>query len=117
MHWRRLFFNFLFQIRRKENEWLQEEAQRIRVESVRVMFLKRIFSKQFIWLFSFAFQHEYMSYMEKKIDKRQRTIITLSDYNQQEIKDLQTMKEEMVSAYEEKKTGRQSLENPFSKLT
>lgn len=55
--------------------------------------------------------------MEKKIDKRQRTIITLSDYNQQEIKDLQTMKEEMVSAYEEKKTGRHSLENPFSKLT
>lgn len=54
MHSRRFFFNFLFQIRRKENEWLQEEAQRIRVESVRVTFLKKIFSKQFMCLF-FAF--------------------------------------------------------------
>ncbi|KAJ8319103.1 hypothetical protein KUTeg_004194 [Tegillarca granosa] len=65
---------------RKEHEWLQQEAHRVRVES-----------------------HEYMSYMEKKTSKRQTTIITLSDHNKNEIKNLQLQKQIMEEEFDEKK--------------
>ncbi|XP_072028582.1 coiled-coil domain-containing protein 166-like [Amphiura filiformis] len=65
---------------RRENEWLQEEAHKTRIES-----------------------HEYMSYMSKKAHKRQSTIVTLSDQNQQEIRMIHEQKEEMLKEYEAKK--------------
>ena len=46
-----------------------------------------------------------MSYMEKKTSKRQTTIISLSDQNQQEIHDLHQQKQDMRYEYEEKKNG------------
>ncbi|KAK3705175.1 hypothetical protein QZH41_013963 [Actinostola sp. cb2023] len=67
---------------RRENEWLQEEAQQTRLES-----------------------HEYMSYMSKKTQKRQTTIISLSDRNQQEIQDINEQKETLLKDYEQKKEG------------
>jgi len=68
-----------------ENEWLQSEAQKIRFES-----------------------HEYMSYMEKKTSKRQTTIITLSDHNKQEIRNIQLQRQNMEEDFDDKK---KSLEN------
>ncbi|KAK7004047.1 basal body-orientation factor 1 [Biomphalaria glabrata] len=70
---------------KKENEWLQNEAQKIRIES-----------------------HEYMSYMEKKTSKRQTTIITLSDHNREEIKNIQIQKRKMEEDFDKKK---KALEN------
>jgi len=70
---------------KKENEWLQSEAQKIRIES-----------------------HEYMSYMEKKTSKRQTTIITLSDHNKQEIRNIQLQRQNMEEDFDDKK---KSLEN------
>ncbi|KXJ28511.1 golgin subfamily A member 6-like protein 7 [Exaiptasia diaphana] len=67
---------------RKENEWLQEEAQQTRLES-----------------------HEYMSYMSKKTQKRQTTIISLSDRNQQEIKNIDEQKEQLLKEFGQKKEG------------
>lgn len=65
---------------RKENEWLQEEAQQTRLES-----------------------HEYMSYMAKKTQKRQTTIISLSDSNQQELENIRQQREQMLKDYQDKK--------------
>jgi len=62
---------------KKENEWLQSEAQKIRIES-----------------------HEYMSYMEKKTSKRQTTIITLSDHNKQEIRNIQLQRQHMEEDFD-----------------
>ncbi|GFN81974.1 coiled-coil domain-containing protein 166 [Plakobranchus ocellatus] len=75
----------LIDIWKQENEWLQNEAQKIRIES-----------------------HEYMSYMEKKTSKRQTTIITLSDHNKQEIRNIQLQRQNMEEEFDEKK---KSLEN------
>nr|KAG5713877.1 hypothetical protein BaRGS_024504 [Batillaria attramentaria] len=71
---------------RKENEWLQQEAQKVRIES-----------------------HEYMSYMEKKTSKRQTTIITLSDHNKQEIRNIQLQKQVMEEEFDEKKKALEAL--------
>ena len=46
-----------------------------------------------------------MSYMEKKTNKRQTTVISLSDQNRKEIQDLQDEKQKMLDQYEEKKAG------------
>ena len=51
------------------------------------------------------FQHEYMSYMEKKTNKRQTTIISLSDQNQKEIHDIKEETRIMLEEYEAKKAG------------
>nr|CAB3228240.1 coiled-coil domain-containing protein 166-like [Phallusia mammillata] len=67
---------------RKENEFLQTEAQQTRVES-----------------------HEYMSYMAKKTHKRQTTIISLSDQNQRELEKINRQKQLMLTDYEEKKSA------------
>ena len=53
----------------------------------------------------FIIQHEYMSYMEKKTNRRQTTIVSLSDQNQKEIQDIRDQKQQMLEAYEEKKQG------------
>lgn len=71
---------------RKENEWLQQEAQKVRIES-----------------------HEYMSYMEKKTSKRQTTIITLSDHNKQEIRNIQLQRQVMEEEFDEKKKALEAL--------
>lgn len=70
---------------RKETDWLQQEAAKVRVES-----------------------HEYMSYMEKKTTKRQTTIITLNDANQDEIRTIQQEKEKLLSEFE---TQKEALRN------
>ena len=54
----------------------------------------------------FTLQHEYMSYMSKKAHKRQSTIVTLSDQNQQEIRMIHEQKEQMLKEYDEKKQGK-----------
>ena len=59
----------------------------------------------FIMLNLFIIQHEYMSYMEKKTNRRQTTIVSLSDQNQKEIQDIRDQKQQMLEAYEEKKQG------------
>ncbi|ELU12619.1 hypothetical protein CAPTEDRAFT_218925 [Capitella teleta] len=71
---------------RQENDWLQQEAYKVRSES-----------------------HEYMSYMEKKTNKRQITIISLSDHNQKEINDIREQKRQMLEDYEHKKTNLRSI--------
>ncbi|XP_060071782.1 coiled-coil domain-containing protein 166-like [Ylistrum balloti] len=71
---------------RKENDWLQQEANRVRNES-----------------------HEYMSYMEKKTSKRQTTIITLSDHNKHQIRNILLEKEIMEKEFDEKKQALQLL--------
>jgi len=43
--------------------------------------------------------------MEKKTSKRQTTIITLSDHNKQEIRNILTEKEIMESEFDERKQG------------
>ncbi|XP_078503313.1 coiled-coil domain-containing protein 121 [Lissotriton helveticus] len=64
---------------RHDNEYLQEEAQRIRVES-----------------------QEYMSYMSKRTQKRENAIITLSDQNQRELEDIRRQQEELQTNFMEK---------------
>ncbi|XP_076458449.1 coiled-coil domain-containing protein 166-like [Babylonia areolata] len=71
---------------RHENDWLQQEAQKVRIES-----------------------HEYMSYMEKKTSKRQTTIITLSDHNKQEIRNIQLQRQTMEEEFDEKKKALEAL--------
>eukprot|EP00794_Sanderia_malayensis_P009017 gene9017-9981_t len=52
-------------------------------------------------------QHEYMSYMTKKTQKRQAAIVSLSDQNAYEIQQINNQKEHMLKEYEEKKTALQ----------
>ena len=46
-----------------------------------------------------------MSYMAKKTQKRQTTIISLSDSNQQELENIKHQREQMLKEYQEKKQG------------
>ena len=71
---------------RKEHEWLQQEANRVKLES-----------------------HEYMSYMDKKETMRKTAIITLSDHYKQEIQDIQDEKGLMDLEFNEKKEALQKL--------
>lgn len=65
---------------RQDNEWLQDEARKVRLEN-----------------------HEYMAYMEKKANKRQTAIISLSDQHQKELEDLKTEQRQMTEDFEKKK--------------
>lgn len=47
-----------------------------------------------------------MSYMEKKTSKRQTTIITLSDHNKQEIRNLQLQRQKMEEEFDKKKRSK-----------
>eukprot|EP00795_Rhopilema_esculentum_P009033 gene9033-16676_t len=69
---------------RLENEWLQQEAQEVRIES-----------------------HEYMSYMTKKTQKRQSAIVSLSDRNADEIKQTNNHKAQMLKNYDDQKAALQ----------
>lgn len=44
-----------------------------------------------------------MSYMEKKTNKRQTTIITLSDHNKEEIRNIQLQKKMMEDEFDDQK--------------
>ena len=44
-----------------------------------------------------------MSYMSKKTQKRQTTIISLSDRNQKELDDIKDQKEQILKEYADKK--------------
>ena len=46
-----------------------------------------------------------MSYMDKKTNKRQTTIISLSDENQKQIQNIQEEKRLMLEEYENQKAG------------
>ena len=51
------------------------------------------------------FQHEYMSYMDKKTTARQTKVITLSDHNKQEIHDIKRQEELLKEEFNQKKQG------------
>ncbi|XP_031441190.1 basal body-orientation factor 1 [Clupea harengus] len=63
---------------RKENEFLQNEANQTRMES-----------------------HEYMAYVSKRTQKRQKAIVTLSDQNHQQLESLSEQREKLLEKYEE----------------
>ncbi|XP_035639894.1 coiled-coil domain-containing protein 166 isoform X1 [Oncorhynchus keta] len=63
---------------RRENEFLQNEANQTRMES-----------------------QEYMSYMSKRTQKRQSAIVTLSDQNHQAQENLKRQREENLDKYQE----------------
>ena len=44
--------------------------------------------------------------MTKKVNLRQNSIVTLSDYNREEIEKLKRQREEVQREFEEKKTGK-----------
>ncbi|XP_026867321.2 coiled-coil domain-containing protein 121 isoform X1 [Electrophorus electricus] len=67
---------------RKDNEFLQNEANQTRMES-----------------------QEYMSYMAKRMQKRRSMIVTLSDQSQQELQELERQREETLQKYEEQANG------------
>jgi len=46
-----------------------------------------------------------MSYMAKKTQKRQTTIISLSDSNQQELENIKQQREQLLKEYHDKKQG------------
>ncbi|UJR10711.1 hypothetical protein I4U23_014901 [Adineta vaga] len=64
----------------EENHWLNEEANKVRAETA-----------------------EYVQYMSKKTNTRQNQVITLTDYHQEQIRDINREKENMLKDYEQKK--------------
>ena len=68
----------------EENEWLQREAARIRSES-----------------------HEYMSFVDKRVDKRKKFEVTLEAFYQKEIEKLAEEKAKMLADYAKQKEARQ----------
>ena len=93
-----LDFKLLVCNRRKEGEFLQQEANQTRTESVSSNISKN-------WFYERFFQHEYMSFMSKKTQKKQSAIITLSDKNEHELQKIANEKKEMLKRYEERKEG------------
>lgn len=69
------------------------------ISDTRVIFVK--------WPIScfWCLQHEYMGYMEKKTTKRKTTIITLSDHNKEEIRNIDFQKQNMEEEFNQKKQG------------
>ena len=60
-----------------------------------------------------SLQHEYMSYMAKKTQKRQSAIVSLSDRNAFEIQQTNNHKAQMLKDYEDTKSGRASVNRDF----
>ena len=54
-----------------------------------------------------------MSYIEKKTTKRQTSIITLSDHNKQEIRNIQLQREIMEEDFNDKEQGKQVTKSIF----
>ena len=65
---------------RRENEFLQKEADTTRSET-----------------------HEYMCYMSKRANKRQETIVSLNDWNQRELANLSQQKQSLLDKYDAEK--------------
>ena len=55
-----------------------------------------------------------MAYMARKTKKRQTAIVSLNDKNQEELNKIRRQKEEMISHYEQLKTGKWRIDD-FSK--
>jgi hypothetical protein len=51
--------------------------------------------------------------MEKKTSKRQTTIVTLSDHNKQEIRNIQLQRQVMEEEFDEKKKGMKTIYHYF----
>ena len=51
------------------------------------------------------FQQDYQTYVSRKALKRQSLIVTLNDQNQQELREIQRQREELLRDYEEKRAG------------
>jgi len=71
---------------RKENDFLQKEADTTRNET-----------------------HEYMSYMSKRANKRQETIVSLNDWNQKELANLAQQKQNLLDKYDAEKNNLKSV--------
>ena len=54
----------------------------------------------------YSIQDDYQTYLSHRADKRQSLIISLNDYNQQQLKEIAAEKEQMLSEHEEKKAGK-----------
>ena len=50
-------------------------------------------------------QQDYQTYVSRKALKRQSLIVSLSDHNQQQLREIQRQREELVKDYEEKRAG------------
>ena len=50
-------------------------------------------------------QREYATYMEKKTSKRQMAVVSLSDYNQKQIDDLEQERKTMTEQFDKRKEG------------
>jgi len=50
-------------------------------------------------------QHEYLTYMEKKTNKRQMAVVSLSDYNRKQVEDLQQEQRDMTAAFDKQRDG------------
>lgn len=66
---------------RQENEFLQQETHKTRMES-----------------------QEYMAYMAKRTQKRQNAIITLSDQNHKQLEDIHRQREELLAEFNDRRT-------------
>jgi len=51
-------------------------------------------------------QDDYQTYLSRRADKRQSLIISLNDYNQQQLKAIAAEKEHMLREHEERKAGK-----------
>ena len=72
--------NALLQQRVAENEWLQEEVDRMTKEN-----------------------REYLSYMEKRSNRRLNLVVTLSEYNREELNKLNDDKLAIITRFEAEK--------------
>lgn len=68
------------EILQQENEFMQQEAQQVRVET-----------------------HEYLAFMSKKTEKRHSAVITLSDRNAEQIQEINSKKEAMLIKFSKDK--------------
>ena len=50
-------------------------------------------------------QQDYQTYISRKAQKRQSLIVSLNDHNQQELKDIEKQKDELIRDFEEKEKG------------
>jgi len=50
-------------------------------------------------------QQDYQTYVSRKAQKRQSLIVSLSDHNQEQLRELQRQREELARDYEEKRAG------------
>lgn len=86
-------------IRKIENEWLQEEAEKTRLENVRTLLIrKNMQTPHFL-------QQDYQTYVSRRAQKRHSLIVSLSDQNRVELQEIKQQKEDLIREFEEKKAG------------